>query len=105
MTSIIFDTDSYKLHHFGMYPDGTERVYSYFECRTGAKYNRVKMVGLQPITRALAQQITIDDLLEAFEMSKEHGLPLNLAGWNYIIDEHNGYLPLEIKAIPEGMVS
>ena len=81
ISNIIEDTDSYKLHHFEMYPTGTERVYSYFECRTGAVYPEVKMFGLQPLLHELAKPITKSEVLDAFELSKEHGLPLNFSGW------------------------
>jgi nicotinamide phosphoribosyltransferase len=103
--NIIEDTDSYKLHHYEMYPANTQRVYSYFECRTGSKYPEVKMFGLQPILHQLAQPITQDELNSAYSLSQEHGLPLNLEGWQYIINRYQGRLPLEIRAIPEGMVN
>ena len=102
--NIIEDTDSYKLHHYEMYPEGTQRVYSYFECRNGAKYPDVKMFGLQPLLHTLSMRITEYELAQARILSIEHGLPLNLEGWKYILEEHDGYLPLEIYAIPEGMV-
>ena len=100
----IEDTDSYKLHHYEMYPDNTQRVYSYFECRNGAKYPSVKMFGLQPLLYQLMKPVTHTELKAAYELSKEHGLPLNLHGWEYILDTYHGKLPLNIKAIPEGMV-
>ena len=28
----------------------------------------------------------------------------NEAGWRYIVDKHGGKLPLEIRAVPEGLV-
>jgi nicotinamide phosphoribosyltransferase len=31
-------------------------------------------------------------------------VPFNRAGWQYILDTYNGYLPLEIQAVPEGSV-
>lgn len=102
--SVILDTDSYKLHHYQMYPKGTEKVYSYFECRKGATYTEAKMVGLQPILQELAVPVTQAELDEAYELSVEHGLPLNREGWQYIVDAHQGRLPLEIKSIPEGTV-
>ena len=100
----ILDTDSYKLHHFEMYPEGTTKVYSYFECRKGALYPNVKMFGLQPILKQLAKPITQGELNNAYDLSVEHGLPLYKEGWQHIIDAHKGYLPLKIKSIPEGMV-
>jgi len=40
-------TDSYKISHYDMYPKDTEVVYSYFESRKGAKYNKTLFFGLQ----------------------------------------------------------
>ena len=31
-------------------------------------------------------------------------VPFNEEGWRYILKEHNGHLPIKIKAIPEGTV-
>jgi nicotinamide phosphoribosyltransferase len=31
-----------------------------------------------------------------------HGVPFNEEGWKYIVQNHNGYLPIEIQAVPEG---
>jgi len=31
-------------------------------------------------------------------------VPFNEEGWRYILEEHNGHLPIKIKAIPEGTV-
>jgi nicotinamide phosphoribosyltransferase len=88
-----------------MYPDETQKVYSYFECRNGATYSNQKFFGLQYLLRTqLVNPVTQEDLEEAYEISKEQGLPLNYAGWQYILDVHDGMLPLHIKAIPEGMV-
>ncbi|KFD68135.1 hypothetical protein M514_19617 [Trichuris suis] len=44
---------------------------------------------------------------EAKEFYMQHfgGLDVfNESGWRYIVDHHNGLLPLRIKAVPEGSV-
>jgi nicotinamide phosphoribosyltransferase len=33
-----------------------------------------------------------------------HGYTFDRAKWDYIVDKHDGYLPVVIKALPEGMV-
>lgn len=101
--SIITNTDSYKLSHFAFYPPGTTEVYSYFESR-GGKYLKNVFFGLQPLLELLAIPITMEDILEAEAFSLAHGLPFNKAGWLYILQKHNGFLPVEIKAVPEGSV-
>ena len=58
-------TDSYKLLHWQMYPANTEHVYSYFESRKGATYNKTVFFGLQYlIKRYLMKGITKADIDE-----------------------------------------
>lgn len=100
--SIILDTDSYKLSHFLGYPPEVKRVYSYAEAR-GGRYPSVNFFGLQPYLQMLATTpITAEDIDEAEEFAKAHGEPFNREGWEIILNEHGGFLPLEIKAVPEG---
>ena len=47
LTNICWLTDSYKVSHFKQYPPGTERVYSYFEARSGGAHPEVVFFGLQ----------------------------------------------------------
>ena len=35
-------------------------------------------------------------------MAKNHGVPFDYDGWMHILNEHDGLLPVKIKAIPEG---
>jgi len=107
-TNLILATDSYKLNHWNQYPKDTEGVYSYFESRVGAKWPYTVFFGLQSILKEyLTKQVTYEDLSAASELARAHfGAPglFNYKGWEYIIDKHNGYLPLRIKAVPEGTV-
>ncbi len=103
--NIITATDSYKISHHSMYPEGTERVYSYFEARKGARFDKTVFFGLQSLLKQIAGTVvTMDDLDAAEALAQAHfGQPLfNVEGWEYIIREHDGRLPLRIKAVPEG---
>ena len=100
--SIILNTDSYKTSMFKQYPAGTTGVYSYIESR-GGQYDFTVMFGLQAfIKEYLLEPITQADIDVADEILTAHGEPFNRAGWQYILDKHNGFLPLVIKAVPEG---
>ena len=100
--SIIKNTDSYKWSHFLFYPEGTQYVESYLESR-GGKYPATVFFGLQFIVDDyLSKPITMADILEAEAFAKKHGVPFNKEGWLHILTEHEGYLPLIIKAVPEG---
>lgn len=104
--NIILATDSYKLTHWKQYPEGTERVYSYFESRQGAEHVYTVFFGLQYILRhyLAGQVVTRERIEEADGLARAHfGTDLfNYEGWKHILDDHNGYLPLRIRAVPEG---
>jgi nicotinamide phosphoribosyltransferase len=102
--NIILNTDSYKISMTHQYPLGTTGVYSYIESR-GGEYDTTVFFGLQAfIKEYLLRPITQEDIDIADEIWTAHGEPFNRAGWQYILDEHDGFLPLVIKAVPEGMV-
>lgn len=101
---LVLRTDSYKLSHAPQYPPNTSRVYSYFESR-GGKFRETVFFGLQPILKEyLSHKITSEEVLAAEEFAKEHGEPFNKIGWEHIVHEHGGFLPLSIRAVPEGTV-
>lgn len=87
-----------------MLPDGTTHVYSYDEARNGAEYPYTVWYGLQMILKRI-RPITMDDVEKAAILSKHHlGSEsfFNYDGWKYIVEKHNGYLPVEIRAVDEG---
>ena len=102
--NLILNTDSYKVSMFKQYPAGTTGVYSYIESR-GGRYDRTVFFGLQAfIKEYLLDPITQADIDIADEILTAHGEPFNRAGWQYILDNHNGYLPVVIRGVPEGTV-
>ena len=102
--NILLNTDSYKTSMFKQYPAGTTGVYSYIESR-GGEYDFTVMFGLQAfIKEYLLEPITQADIDVAGEILTAHGEPFNREGWQYILDEHDGFLPLVIRAVPEGTV-
>jgi len=102
--NLILNTDSYKVSMFKQYPAGTTGVYSYIESR-GGRYDRTVFFGLQAfIKEYLLAPITQVDIDIADEILTAHGEPFNRAGWQYILDQHGGYLPVIIRAVPEGTV-
>jgi len=104
MKNIILNADSYKYSQFNQYPEGTEYIYSYIESR-GGKFDETVFFGLQAfIKEYLTDPVTMDMIDEAEAIITAHGEPFNREGWEYIVREHNGVLPIEIKAVPEGTV-
>ena len=104
----ILSTDSYKLTHHKMYPPNTEYVYSYLEARRGGEYSSLVFFGLQYILNKhfKGSIITRPAIEAAANFCQNHfGQDLfNREGWEYILNKHNGCLPVRIRAVPEGTV-
>lgn len=104
MRNFILNTDSYKTSHFAQYPAGTKYVSSYIESR-GGMFDETVFFGLQMFLKEyLAKPISREDIDEAEAVCTAHGVPFNRAGWDYILNNLGGYLPVEIEAVPEGTV-
>ena len=103
-SNIILDTDSYKSSHFMQYPPQMTRMMSYLESR-GGTYPATRFFGLQYVLKKyLTTRITLEMVEEANAVLSAHGEPFPLAAWRIIATELGGRLPLEIRAVPEGML-
>ncbi|WP_135228844.1 nicotinate phosphoribosyltransferase [Deinococcus fonticola] len=101
--NLILDTDSYKSSHYLQYPQGTTRLFSYLESR-GGKYPTTRFFGLQYILdRYLTRRVTAEMVEEARDLIEAHGEPFPYEGWMRVVNVHGGKLPLEIRAVPEGV--
>lgn len=105
--------DGYKLDHRRQYPSKTEFVYSNWTPRTSRVkgQNGIIFFGLQFfIQEYLINQfdegffdMRIDDVAEIYSDRVNGYLGPNAIGTGHIKDLHRlGYLPIEIKALPEG---
>lgn len=102
MRNLVLNTDSYKASHFAQYPANTRFISSYIESRGGA-FPATLFFGLQMFLKEyLARPVTREEVDEAEAILSAHGVPFNRAGWDYIVDELGGRLPVEIEAVPEG---
>lgn len=106
--NIITLTDSYKFTHWKQYPEKTESVYSYFESR-GGKFDRTVFFGMQYMLEEYfaGQVVTREKIEDAAQKVKRHLGDENLfnrAGWEHILDNHGGRLPLVIRSVKEGTV-
>ena len=102
--SIILNTDSYKASMAYQYPENTTGVFSYISSR-GGKYKDLVFFGTQAfIKEYLSVPITQEDIDLAESIWSAHGLPFYREGWEYILNEKGGYLPLKIRAAPEGTI-
>jgi len=103
--NLILKTDSYKPSQWVQYPPGTTGVFSYGEARSGGKYPVTCVYGLQIFLKEfLSKPITQEYIDEAEALLTAHGEPFNRSGWEYILKEHAGYMPVKIRSVPEGTV-
>ena len=103
LISAIIRTDSYKFSQWVQYPAGTTHVSSYIESRGGE--DESVFFGLQAFMKDyLTTPITMADVDRAEKIVTAHGLPFNREGWEIIVNEYNGMLPVEIEAVAEGTV-
>lgn len=104
--NILLLTDSYKISHYKQYPAGTSQIYSYFESR-GGKFDSITFFGLQYYLKEYleGQVVTKEKIDEAEKLYNAHfgaGNVFYRAGWEHILNKHDGKLPVRIKAVPEG---
>lgn len=105
MPNLILATDSYKQSHFLQYPPEARVISAYAEARRNEFSDHVVFLGLQPyLIDYLSKPVTAADIDEAEAVCAAHGVPFNRQGWTAVLTDHGGYLPLEFKALPEGMV-
>lgn len=104
--NFLLNSDTYKVSQYLQYPPNTTKIFSYIESR-GGKYDNVVFFGLQAYLKEyLSKPITQAMIDEADSFISKHVGPniFNREGWEYILNTHNGYLPLVVRAVPEGTV-
>lgn len=102
--NIILNSDSYKYSQFNQYPPQTRGVFSYIASRGGQR-DETLFFGLQVFLKNyLLRPVCMEDIDAAEEIISAHGEPFYRTGWEYIVKRHGGYLPVRIRAVPEGRV-
>lgn len=97
--------DTYKMTHHSFEEEGTTADHAYIEARTGGKYNEVTFFGLQyRLLYYFTKPVTVEqvDAMERRAILHGVGDDFNREGWMYIIEKHNGFFPLRIRALREG---
>lgn len=105
LTQPILNADTYKATHWTFEHPAFQSSYSYIEARKGGEFDEVMFFGLQYVLRYyLSQRVTMAMIQEAEDELTDHGVPFNRAEWEHIVREHDGYLPIRISALPEGII-
>jgi nicotinamide phosphoribosyltransferase len=103
--NLLLMTDAYKFGHIEQYPEGMNKVYSYLISRSDHKYKEQMFFGLQYYLKRYLNPVTCEDIQEAVHYRKQilGSCPSSLVA-AFLNLYKLGYLPLKIKAVPEGMV-
>lgn len=100
--NLILATDAYKFSHPFAYAKYITGMYAYQEARTKGRDIMVP-VGMQMLLyKTLANPITREDIEEAAEFCAANGTLFYREGWERILSEHKGFIPVRIRTVPEG---
>lgn len=102
--NLLLMTDVYKIGHLRMYRPGTTKIYSYLCARSTKKEQQALFFGLQPYLKLLEKGVTQNDVDEFYGYYKEvlgQEVPADITEKMQAL-VNLGFLPLEIKAVPEG---
>lgn len=111
-------TDFYKTGHIAQYPEGTQYVYSNFTCRSDKWANvlpnfdhKVVFFGLQGVCQWLLKDLwnreffnkPKDEVIARYKRRMDLSLGVGAVKFEHMESLHDlGYLPVQIKAVPEG---
>lgn len=113
---IINATDGYKLGHHRMYPEGTQMVYSNWTPRSNRYFPEATEGSVVFGIQYFVKKYLIEEFDEWFALPKEEAIKqfsyrvgnfvdINQVGTKHIEELYDlGYLPIEIKALPEGSI-
>lgn len=100
--NIIMATDSYKFSHPFSYPKNIVGMASYIESRTQGRDIIIPFGYQAALQKYLAKPFTAAQIDEAEYFAKLHGEPFARDVWEHVLRVYNGYLPVRIRAVPEG---
>ena len=104
--NILLLVDSYKAGHDKCYNPKVDKVYSYLEAR-GGRFPKTVFFGLQYFLKKylMGQVVTKEKIDQAEDFWAKHFGRTDYFDrklWDNIVEKYNGYLPILIKAVPEG---
>lgn len=98
--------DSYKLHHYQEYPEDTRAIYSTVVPRKPSEYTDEIVAAGQTFAAAFLAGVRITQAMidEAEIEVNQMGYEFNREGWEIILNEFEGRLPLRVMGVEEGTV-
>lgn len=96
--------DSYKWWHVETYAKNIVGMFSYIEARTKGKDIMVPFGRQAELQKLLGTPITKEDIDEAEIFATQMIGPggFNRKVWDHILEKYKGYMPLQIRGVPEG---
>jgi nicotinamide phosphoribosyltransferase len=86
-----------------MYAPDVSGIFSYAESR-GGEYSTAILFGLQGfIKEKLLTPVTKEDVDYADHIISAMGVKFDRTAWDIVVNEYNGFVPVTIKAVKEGM--
>lgn len=106
--NLLLLADAYKYSHYKLYAPGTTKIYSYLESR-GGMFNETVFYGLQYFLKEYLEgkaftPENVDEAAAILDGVFGRTGVFNRSIFDYILNKHGGYLPVKIKAVPEGSV-
>lgn len=105
-SNFILLCDTYKFHHYAEYPEGTDAIYSTVVPRKASDYTDEIVAAGAAFVGAYLAGVTITQAMidEAEAEVNASGYEFNREGWEIILRDHNGKLPLQVFGVEEGSV-
>jgi nicotinamide phosphoribosyltransferase len=105
-SNFILLCDTYKYHHFAEYPEDTAAIYSTVVPRKASDYTDEIVAAGAAFAAAYLASVTITQEMidEAEAEINGSGYEFNRAGWEIILHDHDGKLPLAMFGVEEGTV-
>jgi nicotinamide phosphoribosyltransferase len=112
--SIMNRSDFYKTGHAAMFPEGSQRVYDNWTPRSVgyAQTNKITVYGIQSlILKRLIREfnetffaLSTEDAVRAYKRRMDNAMGPGVIDTKYVKQLHElGFLPIHIKALPEGV--
>lgn len=104
--NIILAADTYKFDHTYEYQEDTKQLYSVMVPRKPSKYSdKIVAVGQTMVAYLMSKIRVTEEMIDEAEIEiNQQGYEFNRKGWEIIVREMGGRLPLAVYAVEEGRV-
>lgn len=103
--NVLTMADGYKYSQFLQIPEDTSYISSYIESRAGGVFDKLFWVDFQPLLIEFLSRRLTRDMVEYMRVfCNNYGVLFNYNGFMDIVEKLDGYWPLHIRALPEGLV-